>query len=404
MNIQSELKLPCVAILKNRIAKAAMTERLAGADHLPNAYHETLYKHWAQQDAGLLISGNVIVDKKHLESANNVVVGGDQDKSAFSGWIDSATSNNTHFWAQISHAGRQANIFSNLNPKSASDVKLKKLGFFAKPVPMTVSDIEEAIHLFVDGAAFCKDVGFTGIQFHAAHGYLLSQFLSPRTNKRQDQWGGSIENRSKLLFEIVEQSRKKLGPDYPVSVKINSADFQRGGFEEEDAIFVIKGLAERGIDLLEISGGTYENLVFITEQKKRDSTKSREAYFMDFAKKVREVTQTPLMVTGGFRTKAFMNEVLENGELDVVGCARPFLLDEHFPKSFFEDKAEGIPELILHPFSDKYLDLAEGGYYDRQIESLAKDGQFAQNVSANGSIIRFITRETINGIRNRLFT
>ena len=380
-----------------------MTERLAGSDHLPNEKHEVLYRHWAQQGSGLLISGNVIVDRHHLESANNVVIGGMQNRSAFTKWVEAATSNNNHFWAQISHAGRQANIFSNLKPKSASNVKLKKLGFFAKPVPMTVSDVEETIHLFVDGALFCKEVGFTGIQFHAAHGYLLSQFLSPRTNKRQDSWGGSIENRAKMLFEIVDQSRKKLGSDYPISVKLNSADFQRGGFEEEDALFVIRGLEERGIDLLEISGGTYENLVFLTEQKKRASTQSREAYFMDFASKVRSFSSLPLMVTGGFRTKAFMNEVLANNELDLIGCARPFLLDESFPNSFLEDKEEAIPELLLQPFSDKYLDLAEGGYYDKQIELLAAGQGLKKEISANGSILRFITMETLHGIRNRLF-
>jgi len=402
LNINTKFELPCGVTLKNRIAKAAMTERLAKADHLPNQRHCSLYDYWSRSGAGLLISGNVIIDKYHLEAAGNIVVDRDQPKQPFQEWVKSATSCGNHFWSQISHAGRQANIFSNLRPKAPSAVKLKKLGFFGKPSPMTGADVEESIIKFVEAAAFCKEVGFTGVQFHSAHGYLLSQFLSPRTNLRKDEWGGSIENRSRMLFTIVEKARSRLGSSFPISVKINSADFQRGGFEEQDALFVIKGLEERAVDLLEISGGTYENLVFLTEQKKRESTRSREAYFIDFARKVREQSQIPIMVTGGFRTLSFMNEVLERNELDMIGCARPFLLQEEFPKAFLTENNEEVPQGQLNPFSDKYLDLAEGGFYDKQIELLAKEKKLNLDYSANRAIWRFIMKEAKEGIRNRL--
>ncbi len=377
-----------------------MTERLATANHLPNDKHLTLYKHWASAGAGLMISGNVIVDKKHLEAGGNVVIGKHQEKAPFLGWTHVATASGNHFWAQISHAGRQANVFSNLNPQSASDIKLRKLGFFAKPVPMTESTIEQTIDLFVEGAEFCQEVGFTGVQFHAAHGYLLSQFLSPRTNKRQDRWGGSIENRGRMLFEIVRQARRKLGPSFPISVKLNSADFQRGGFEQHDAMFVIKRLEDMGIDLLEISGGTYENLVFLTEQRSRKSTQSREAYFLTFAEEVRKECAIPLMVTGGFRSLDFTRQALNTGALDVIGFARPFLIDSSFPKGFLDGTQDRVDQPVLKPFSDKYLDLAEGGYYDKQIEELARGNGLRPNYSGNRAIFRFITKETKDGIRN----
>jgi len=400
--INQPFTLPCGTTLRNRVAKAALTERLADASHLPNQQHLTLYTHWAKGGAAMLLSGNIMIDERYLESAGNVALHALSPEDPFKNWTKVVTDQNNEFWAQLNHPGRQATIFSTLQPVSASDVKLKKNGLFAKPRPLKESEIEEIIQRFINAAGFCRRVGFTGVQFHAAHGYLFNQFLSPRTNKRTDQWGGDIENRSRLLFRVVEGARKLVGNEFPLSVKLNSADFQRGGFEEEDAIYVIKELEKRGLDLIEISGGTYERVAFFTQENKKESTKKREAYFLDFAKEVRKSSQIPLMVTGGFRTLDFCNEVLEAEELDVIGFGRPFLLHEQFPCGFLDGTFPVVEDpLIKSPF-EVYFDMAVAGFYDYQIARLATGKRLRLDYPGWKAIGRMSKNEFWNGIKNRI--
>ena len=399
--LDTPLHLPCGAILNNRIAKAALTERLTSSDHLPSSKHFALYDHWANNGAGLLISGNILVDKRYLESTRNVVIETDTIKTPFREWTKLVRSRGNHFWAQLSHAGRQSSLFCTRNPVSASDVQLKKMALFAKPRPLTEEGVEDVINRFVFAATFCKEVGFTGVQFHAAHGYLINQFLSPKTNLRTDQWGGNLGNRAKLLYKIVDQTRTAVGPDYPISVKLNSADFQRGGFQESDAIEVIKKLSSKGVDLIEISGGTYEQSAMMGVGMK-ESTRLREAYFLEFAKKVREHTDIPLMVTGGFRTLSVCNEALSQNELDVVGFGRPFLMDEGFPKGFLDGSMEQVPIPEVKILDKKNADAAEAAYYDLQIKRLAHGKPLKFNYSALRVALHIPKTELIGGVRNWL--
>ena len=369
--INESYQLPCGETLPNRMAKAALTERLTDPSFLPNEKHCQLYKTWASGGAGMLLSGNILIDKRYLESSGNVVVEGSAPEAPFKKWTTMVTDTNTHFWAQLNHAGRQANIFSTLKPVSASDVKLKKMGLFAKPRPLTESEILDIINRFVKTALFCQKVGFTGVQFHAAHGYLLSQFLSPKTNKRTDKWGRTIANRARILLDTVAQTRKAVGPAFPISVKLNSADFQRGGFEEADALFVIKELENRGLDLLEISGGTYEEVTFFTKKGIKQSTKEREAYFLDFAKEVRKQSKISIMVTRGFRTLNFCNKVLGNKELDIVGFGRPFLIHDNFAAGFLDGSLTKVTDPNIKSPIKSYFDTAVAGFYDYQIERIA---------------------------------
>ena len=197
-------------------------------------------------------------------------------------------------------------------------------------------EILDLIQKFAHCARIAKDTGFTGVQIHGAHGYLISEFLSPDINLREDEWGGTLEKRAKFLLEIVRAVREAVGVNFPVSLKLNSADFQKGGFSHEDAIQVATWLNEEGLDLLEISGGTYEqpHLVGIDmglnperAEKRRESTIAREAYFLDYARDIRNVFNGPLMVTGGFRTSKGMNDALNENACDVIGIARPFCID-----------------------------------------------------------------------------
>ena len=401
--IDTPLSLPCGSTLANRMAKSALTERLAGVNHAPNDLHYQLYDTWAQGGAGLMITGNIMVDSTYLEAAGNIVLENADETQAFQQWTSVGRAKGNHFWAQINHPGRQSSIFSTFKPIAPSEIKLKKLGLFAKPRAMTGAEVQEVLERFVNTATLCKAVGFSGVQIHAAHGYLLSQFLSPLTNRRTDEWGGSLENRAKLLLLIIEKCRKALGHTFPISVKINSADFQRGGFEEDDALWVIQELEKRGIDLLEISGGTYENLTFLTEKyEKKASTRAREAYFMDFAEKVRATCKLPLMVTGGFRSRAFCEEVLKNQELDVVGFGRPFLLSQDFPSGFLDGSLDRIGDMDMSQTPAFIRDIAEAGWYDFQIHQLAKGQPLAMAYSPTLGVLRFTQNELIKGIRNRL--
>jgi len=250
---------------------------------------------------------------------------------------------------------------------------------------------------FIKTAQLCKKAGLTGVQIHAAHGYLLSQFLSPNTNKRTDDYGGSIHNRARLLFDIIRGVRAALGSDFPISVKLNSADFQRGGFNEEDAMLVIRELETLNIDLLEISGGTYENITFLTERYQRDSTRKREAYFMDFARKIRKQTSLPLMITGGFRSVDFCEEVLANNELEMIGFARPFLVYKSFPAGFLNDTVERVSDAKFEFKIKSLRDFAEAGFYDYQIHQLAAKKELKPGYNPYLAIFRLTWNEMIKG-------
>lgn len=394
--INAAFTLPCGAILKNRLVKAPMTERMSNAVYEPTKAHEHLYKLWADTEAGLLISGNVMIDKNHMESAGNVFFGDEAMLPKLKSWAVAGKSKGNHFWVQISHSGRQTNRFVNSSPKAPSAVQLKKIGLFGQPKAMTEADIQQVISGFGRAAKIAKEAGFTGIQIHAAHGYLLSQFLSPRTNQRTDQWGGSLKNRSRLLFEVVKICREAVGVDFPIGVKINSSDFQRGGFTEDESLEVVGKLGEAGIDLLEISGGTYEKAAFFLgdeEKAKKESTKKREAYFLDFAKKVREISSVPLTITGGFRSFDFCNEVLEAKECDFIGMGRPFISNIDAIPNFLKGEIPYLDSPLIRTGIKAFEDSAEGGYYARQLINLAEGKGLQKNLNPIACSIFLISHE-----------
>ncbi len=333
--IEHPLTLPCGAVLPNRLSKAAMTEGLADPRGVPTAELERLYRVWGAGGAGMLLSGNVHVDGDHLERPGNVIIDRPADGEmldALLRWTGAAKAGGAQFWAQISHAGRQTMKPVNAHPKAPSAVKLGLPGGqFGQPVALTGAEIDELIRRFAQAAAVCAEGGFDGAQIHAAHGYLISQFLSPRANQRTDQWGGSLENRARFLLEVVKATRAAVPAGFAVSVKLNSADFQRGGFAFEDSLQVARWLEAAGVDLIEISGGTYEQprllglegMEPVEQPGVAASTIAREAYFVDFALAMKDTLKVPLMVTGGFRSRAAMEEALARGAADVIGLGRP---------------------------------------------------------------------------------
>ena len=402
--INTPFKLPCGVTINNRLCKAATTERLCGRKGIPSNELVHLYKRWSGTNAGLLITGNFMVDRNHLESAGNVVVDSEVIHPELVELANAGNSLGNHTWSQIGHSGRQTSRFVNLRPKSASSVQLKKMGLFGRPRAMSEADIQGVIKGFVTAAEVSKKAGFTGIQIHSAHGYLLSQFLSPITNKRNDQWGGSLENRSRLLLTIVHKTREALGADYPISVKLNSADFQRGGFTEDESFQVIQMLEDSGIDLLEISGGTYEKVVFflMNGDNAKESTKQREAYFIDFAERVRKKCSIPLMVTGGFRTHAFASRAIESGAVDMIGMARPFITNIHEIRGFIEGEVDDLTDLVIRTGIADLEETAEAGFYARNIIRLAKGKEVKFNYSSIGNANFFVKHELFKGFTRRL--
>ena len=400
------ISLPCGAVLSNRFAKAAMTEGLAGRLGVPGEELCRLYEIWSDGGAGMLLSGNIMVDRHHLERPGNVVIDRPPDlemRQALKRWANSATRKGNHFWAQISHAGRQTQKMVNAKPKAPSAVKLALPGGqFGEPVELNCGEIQDIISRFGICAAAVKEAGFTGVQVHAAHGYLLSQFLSPRSNRRTDEFGGALANRARPLLAIIEEIRSTVGPDYPISVKLNSADFQKGGFAFEDSLQVAKWLEAASVDLIEISGGTYEQpkLLGIDGMEEEEnqnipaSTLMREAYFVDFAMAMRKELKIPLMVTGGFRQSIAMKQAIESGGADVIGLGRPMCVMTDAPNQLlngidelprYESQLALFPKWLLWLTKLKILrtvsSFAVQYWYYGQIDSLGRTGKADPDLS-----------------------
>ena len=397
--INESFTLPCGQVIKNRICKAAMTERIAKGNNLAHQGHANLYDRWADGNIGISLTGNVQVDRRNLEGPANVAI----DKKnyieqfdALKAWSKAGTKNNTQLWMQISHAGRQTPGEINSSPMAPSDIGLKIPGKnFGTPTPMTEEDILDVIDRFVFTAKIARDTGFTGVQFHSAHGYLLSEFLSPDINNRTDAWGGSIENRTRIHLEIIKRCRQEVGEDFPISVKLNSADFQKGGFSPNESIKVAQMLENAGVDIIEISGGTYEQPKLIgveasinakRSEKRKESTIAREAYFLEYAQDIRKAVSIPLMVTGGFRTREGINDALQSNVCQIVGIGRPLCADPYCIKKMISGELETLPSFektlslgpsILSPSSPFTLikvinAFASMAWFYQQIKNMAK--------------------------------
>lgn len=295
--------------IKNRFAKAAMSEKLGDKEHHATKNLENLYRVWAQGGTGLLITGNVMVDSRYLGEHGNVVIEDESGLPQLKQWAKAATENDTKVFVQLNHPGRQSPKSVAKHPVAPSAVPLQgpNAAGFNKPRALTNVEIKVLVQKFINAAVIAKKAGFTGVEIHAAHGYLIDQFLSPQANRRNDEYGGTLENRMRFLVEIYQGMRHALGDDYPIAIKINASDYRDGGFSEEDSLKVIQKMDELGIDLIEISGGSYENQMI---QKV-----GQGAFFVDYAAKAKKLVKAPLMVTGGFETVQGMESALQKKRL-----------------------------------------------------------------------------------------
>ncbi len=392
--------LPNGAVVKNRLLKSAMSEALAQRDGKATPELVHLYGAWADGGIGLCITGNVMIDKRAIGEPGNVIIEDESGLDGLKAWAQAATRNGTQCWVQLNHPGKQApkglNKGGNVAP-SAIPFRKDMQAFFPTPRELTDAEVREMITRFATAARIVKKAGFTGVQIHGAHGYLVSQFLSPHHNQRNDEWGGSAQKRRNFVMAVYRAMREQVGPDFPIGIKLNSADFQRGGFTEEESRDTIRELAAAGIDLIEVSGGTYEApaMTGVKAEPVKDSTRQREAYFLAFAEKARQAVKTPLAVTGGFRSLEGMAQALSSGAVDFVGVARSLALEPDMPKRLLAGQQPRHQVKMLKtgiPPIDK-MGLMEVTWYTGQLKRIGRGEPPKPNESPLWVFIKTIAKQ-----------
>lgn len=321
--LHEPLQLACGQVLPNRLMKAALSEGLASDEHGPDGRLERLYTRWGSGGYGLVITGNVMVDRAHLGEPGNVVIEDDRDLDALCRWAKTTQDGGSPIWVQLNHPGRQANPLATRTRPVAPSAIAPNLPGVPAPRALAEEEIDGIIGRFATAASVAEAAGFNGVQIHGAHGYLVSQFLSPLSNKRDDAWGGDPQRR-RFVLEVIRRIRSAVAPGFAVGIKLNSADFQRGGFSEAESRALIEHLITERIDLIEISGGSYESPAMMGRPATQPaSTRAREAYFLTYAQSVRQAAgDVPLAVTGGFRSHKAMLEAVSTGACDVIGLGR----------------------------------------------------------------------------------
>lgn len=380
-------------VVKNRLFKSAMSEQLANNANAPTDQLIQLYRTWAAGGTGLLVTGNVMIDRSALGEPRNVVLDEQSDPALFKRWATAGAEHDTQLWMQLNHPGKQIPNLISKEPVAPSAIPLG--GGLEKsfncPRELTGEEIEKLIERFAYAANKAKEWGFTGVQIHGAHGYLVNQFLSPHHNRREDQWGGSLENRMRFLLEIYRAIRATVGEQFPVAVKLNSADFQRGGFTEEESMQVIQALQAEGIDLIEVSGGNYEN-PSMTGSGAKASTVQREAYFLDYAEKAKQLLDIPLVVTGGFRSAKAMNDALATGSTDMIGLARPLAVEPDMSNKLINNDSYRLElkKLTTGIATLDFMAMLDITWYEHQLALIGNGKPTNPNLSTWSSALKTI--------------
>jgi 2,4-dienoyl-CoA reductase-like NADH-dependent reductase (Old Yellow Enzyme family) len=341
--------------LGNRIAKAAMEESMAGSAQLPDERLIPLYRRWGSGGAGLLITGNVMVHAEALTGPGVIVLDDRAPLEPFSRWAEAGKAGGAMMWMQINHPGRQvqSRMPGVVWAPSAVAVELGRHSKrFGEPVAMTEQQIGETVTRFATTARLAERAGFDGVEVHAAHGYLLSQFLSPLVNRRTDDWGGPLQSRARLLLDVVRAIRSVVSPSFALAVKLNSADFQRGGFDAEDAAQVIAMLEPLGVDMVELSGGSYESPAMAGRPSDAGAV-AREAYFLELASDLAKASPLPLMLTGGITRRQTAETVLASG-VALVGMGTAIALTPDLAEHWRAGR-EATERLAPVTWSDKTL-------------------------------------------------
>ena len=375
------LTLPCGSRLKNRIAKSAMSDSLGDGAGNPTNDQIRLYERWAKGGVALSIIGEVQGSPHFAEKPGNLILNAHSDREQLERLATAGATDNAQLWPQLGHAGAMADAPIS-TPKGPSALDLPGLYCGA----LSLDEIQALPVEFAATASLAKDLGFGGVQVHAAHGFLLSQFLSPLFNKRDDAYGGSLQNRMRLLLEVISAVRQAVGPDFPVGLKLNATDQLEGGFEEAQSLEVIAALDQMALDLIDISGGTY----FPGATTSSDRSGSGP-YFLEFAGLAREKTNIPLMVTGGFKTFAQAESAIVEGKADLVGLARALVLEPELPSFWLSGQC-------FDPQFPRFKTPPEGGvtaWYTMQITQNAKGESALASDDLEKAIAEYESRDQI---------
>lgn len=373
--------------IKNRFMKAATSETMGDPNNRPTPELANLYRTWAKGGTGLIITGNVMVDDTAKGEYGNVVVEDNRDLDTLKRWAHSVTDNDAAIFMQLNHPGKQSPKTLSKTPVSPSAVPVGGPNGFAFNVPraLTHSEIKDIIQEFGNAALVAKKADFSGVEIHGAHGYLINQFLSPHDNQRVDEYGGSLENRMRFLEEVYQDIREKVGPDYPIALKINSSDLSPDGFSESDSVKVIQKMDKLGIDLIEISGGNYEN----TEIQGI----GKGAFFIDYAQKIKHLITAPIAVTGGFQTAEGMKNAIDSDGTDIVGLARPLVIMPDIPNLMEMGRFRKVDlhylTTGLKPLDKKVGPLVGLSFYHLQMDRTAHGKSIQQNTESAWGALGF---------------
>ena len=386
------ITLPNGTTIKNRFFKSAMSEGMGTRDFQPKKNIATLYKRWAEGGTGLIITGNIMVDPKGTAEPGNIVFDKNSNMEILKDWAKQGQQHGAKVMVQINHPGKQVpkTIAKETVAPSAVPLGNGLNKLFSTPRALTTSEVEELVQKFITSAKVAKEAGFSGVQIHAAHGYLVSQFLSPHDNRRTDKYGGSLENRMRFLKEIYLGMREELGKDFPIGIKINSTDFKEDGLTEEDSLETIVELANLGLDFVEISGGTYERPAMMGAT----STSSNKVFFAEYSKKLKQKVDIPVIVTGGIRSINAMNTLLNDNTTDFIGIARPLTIDPNIPNKI-KQGTYTIVETTRVSTGVKKLDKIFGSllgivYYQVLMQNIAKGKEPKATKNAWPSLIQAV--------------
>ena len=386
------ITLPNGTTIKNRFFKSAMSEGMGAKNFQPKKNIATLYKRWAEGGTGLIITGNIMVDPKGTAEPGNIVFDKNSNMEILKEWAKQGQQHGAKVMVQLNHPGKQAPKTVSKQTVAPSAIPLgnglNKL--FSTPRALTTSEVEELVQKFVTSAKVAKEAGFSGVQIHAAHGYLISQFLSPHDNRRTDKYGGSLENRMRFLKEIYLGMREELGKNFTIGIKINSTDFKEDGLTEEDSLKTIIELANLGLDFVEISGGTYERPAMMGATSKS----TNQVFFAEYSKKLKQKIEIPVVVTGGIRSINAMNTLLNDNTTDFIGIARPLTIDPNIPNKI-KQGTYTIVETTRVSTGVKKLDKIFGSllgivYYQVLMQNIAKGKEPKATKNAWPSLIQAV--------------
>jgi 2,4-dienoyl-CoA reductase-like NADH-dependent reductase (Old Yellow Enzyme family) len=316
--------------IPNRLVRSATAERMADADGRPLPPLTRLYEELARGGVGLIITGHMYVHPSGKAHDEMTGIHADELIPDLAKFAQAVHDLEGLIVPQINHGGMNSlaeTVFEPIAPSAIDEP------FLTRPArEMTPLEVDTAIQAFADAARRCQDAGFDGVQIHAAHGYLISQFLSPFVNKRTDRWGGTAEKRMQFLRDVCSAVRDQVGSEYPVLIKFGMMDSVRGGLSSEEGARVVAALAGMGINAVEISGGLggKKNL----NVRKGIKSEAKEAYFLSLAREARPVTELPILLVGGFRSRAVMERVLADGLADYVSLCRPLISEPDLPNQF----------------------------------------------------------------------